>query len=100
MAEVQLNEEEARIQKLETLKNKGICPYPYRFERTHDTISIVSNFEWLSSNETSVATCGRVLAIRRHGKTSFCHLGDEKGKIQIYLREDALQEKFPTLGAS
>ena len=85
---------EERLKKLEQLKEKGINPYPYRFDRTHDFHSIKNDFEKLSQSQDIVATCGRILAIRGHGKTVFVTLGDEKERIQIYLRKEDLVEKF------
>ncbi len=94
MAQQQVKEEEIRKLKRERLLEKGVLPYPYRFERSHTATQIIEWFEDLSSKETKVSVCGRILSIRRHGRTIFLHLGDESGKIQLYLRADDLGEKF------
>jgi len=48
--------------------------------------------------ELGVRVAGRVLSWRGHGKTAFAHLQDGGGRIQIYLRTDALgAESFATL---
>lgn len=83
-----------RLKKLDELRQKGICPYPYEFERTHTFAEIRDNFENLSRSEKIVASCGRILTIRGHGKTIFVTVGDEYSKMQIYLRQDRLGDKF------
>ena len=83
-----------RLKKLQSLRELGVNPYPYKFERTHIFSQITKNFEQLSKSETVVATCGRILTIRGHGKTIFATLGDESDKIQIYLRQDVLAKKI------
>lgn len=83
-----------RLKKLQSLRELGVNPYPYKFERTHIFPQIKKNFEQLSKSETVVATCGRILTIRGHGKTIFATLGDESDKIQIYLRQDVLAKKI------
>ena len=40
-----------------------------------------------------VSTAGRIYIVRNHGKTIFADLGDETGKIQIYLRKNDLGEE-------
>jgi lysyl-tRNA synthetase class 2 len=85
---------EERLKKLESLKKTGVNPYPYRFSRTHVFAQIKKDFETLSQSETVIATCGRILTIRGHGKTIFATLGDESDKLQIYLRHDVLSERI------
>jgi lysyl-tRNA synthetase class 2 len=88
---------EERLKKLEKLREKGINPYPYKFDRTHTFTEIKGDFEKLSQSEKLVKSCGRILAVRGHGKTTFATLGDETNKLQVYLREDKLGDKFELL---
>jgi len=90
-------EREIKIAKVERLRSLGIRPYPYRFERTHQTDKVIANFEKLSTEKTNIRISGRLVAKREHGKTIFGHLADGQGKIQIYLRQDFLGEKFRLL---
>ncbi len=85
---------EERLKNLEKLREQGINPYPYKFKRTHNFTQLRDDFERLSQSETLVSSCGRILTIRGHGKTIFATLGDEFNKMQIYLRQDKLGEKF------
>ena len=48
--------------------------------------------EELESLHVSVATAGRVLALRTAGKAGFLDLSDGRSKLQVYLRRDAVGE--------
>ncbi len=83
-----LDQVEFRKKKLEKLKEKGIAPYPYKFVRTHLARKLKEDFETLKGKE--VSACGRIRAIRIHGKSSFMDLQDYSETIQIYLNADTL----------
>jgi lysyl-tRNA synthetase class 2 len=87
-----------RQKKLDELRKIKVNPYPYEYERTHTFAEIIDGFEELSRSERRVASCGRILAIRGHGKTIFATLSDEVSKLQVYLRQDKLGDKFPIFG--
>jgi len=87
-----------RFKKLDELRKNKINPYPYGYERTHTFAEIIDGFEELSRSERRVASCGRILAIRGHGKTVFTTLADETSKLQVYLRQDKLSDKFAVFG--
>jgi lysyl-tRNA synthetase class 2 len=40
-----------------------------------------------------VTTAGRIYIVRNHGKTLFADLGDESGKIQLYIRKNDIGEE-------
>ena len=86
---------QVRLQKLEQLKQKGVDPYAPRYKADHYSADIMDRFEALEGKEVSV--CGRIVSIRAHGKATFAHLQDYKGRIQIYLRLDQLGEERYTL---
>ena len=94
MAEYETNElMQVRISKMEELKARGVDPFGHRFEPTHHTQEILSQFEQMEGKIVSVA--GRVMAIRGHGKASFVDLSDKEGKIQLYVRSDEVgQESY------
>lgn len=85
---------EERLKKLEKLKELGINPYAYGYDRTHTFREIRGGFEQLSQEEKKVRTSGRIMTIRGHGKTLFATLSDETDNMQVYLRQDKLGEKF------
>ena len=85
-----------RLQKLEDLGRDGIDPYPSTFPVTHQAGDLTRRYAsaddaTLAAAE-AVALAGRVLSLRGHGKTSFAHLKDQSGRIQIYVRQDAVGE--------
>ena len=71
-------------QKIYGLRSMGINPYPYRFDKTHDSIDIKSGYSKLEGEEVSVA--GRIMQIRHMGGIYFFSLRDAKGDIQIMVR--------------
>jgi lysyl-tRNA synthetase, class II len=81
---------EIRKEKIEKLKEMGFNPFPYHFERSHQSSEVKDNFEKLEGKEVSVA--GRIMAVRLMGKASFCHLQDMTGRIQLYVQRDAIGE--------
>ena len=77
-----------RKEKLQQLYDEGINPYPYSFDRTHQSAEVVSRFGELEGRE--VAVSGRIMAVRKMGKASFCHIQDMQGRIQLYVARDAV----------
>jgi lysyl-tRNA synthetase class 2 len=82
---------QARREKLEALEAAGIPPFAYGFDRRHsasDAQSLLGDAE----EGPPVSLAGRIVAWRSHGKTTFAHLGDSTGKIQLYFKKDQLGE--------
>lgn len=77
---------EQRARKIQSLRDRGVNPYPYRFDRTHMSAEVISGYERLQGTTVNVA--GRLLTIRAMGKASFAHIQDQSGRLQIYLRRD------------
>ncbi len=95
MAEEELSDqEEQRRLKLAHLLEAGIDPYPARAERTHTTAEAVAALEGASPEAAgpTVTVVGRLVSIRIMGKSSFAHIQDGSGRIQLYLRFDVLGE--------
>jgi lysyl-tRNA synthetase class 2 len=80
----------ARREALEALRALGVEPFAYRYERTHTTAEAAAGFD--PGREPPVRVAGRLVALRPHGKTTFAHLEDHAGRIQLYFRRDALGE--------
>jgi len=80
--------EEARREKLRALTDRGIAPFAYRFDRTHDAAEALADFD--ETKEVTVRVAGRLVALRPQGKTTFAHLADRSGKIQLYLNINRL----------
>ena len=80
-----IDEEQARISRLQTIREAGIDPYPARTERG---ISTADAFK--SPEDTGVVISGRLISRREMGKLSFSHLKDFSGKIQVAFSEKEL----------
>ena len=92
------DQEQRRFAELHELYSRGINPYPHEFNRTHNSLYIVSHF----SDEhpellCDVAVAGRIMAMRKMGKATFLHIQDQYGRIQIYLKQDELPEFYSYL---
>jgi len=85
---MQLSEQEViRREKLATLREKGINPYPADlFPLDHTSADIKTNFE----EGKKVVIAGRLMSRRIQGKASFAELQDSKGKIQVYFNRDEI----------
>ncbi|HNZ40115.1 MAG TPA: OB-fold nucleic acid binding domain-containing protein, partial [Candidatus Latescibacteria bacterium] len=81
---------EQRKAKIEAIRALGVDPYPYRFDPANTTREIVADPERFSEQPVSIA--GRLMSIRGKGKTAFAHIQDAEGRIQIYVRRDAVGE--------
>ena len=91
-----LQEERAlRLAKLDAMRERGVEPYPVRFDRDHTAAEIHERFDELGPGADSgerVAIAGRVVALRRHGGLDFIDLRDETAKIQLIATRDELGE--------
>jgi lysyl-tRNA synthetase class 2 len=86
-----------RRDKLDELRALGVDPFGSKFERTHHAKPILDQYDGMSTEEleaaaVSVKIAGRIMQKRAMGKASFAHIQDITGKIQIYVRADALGE--------
>ncbi|MBA2940962.1 lysine--tRNA ligase [Paenibacillus sp. CGMCC 1.16610] len=94
--EVELNELLViRRNKLDELRGLGVDPFGSKYVRTHTTQEILTAYqdktkEELDEENHEVSIAGRIMQKRGMGKASFAHIQDITGKIQIYVREDAL----------
>lgn len=98
MSQRELNDQQLRRrEELEHLREMGIEPYPYSFDRTHSAEQILSAFSDEAPEAfASVGIAGRIMALRRMGKAVFMHILDASGKIQVYVRKDDI-ENFEAL---
>ncbi|MBD3218508.1 MAG: lysine--tRNA ligase [candidate division Zixibacteria bacterium] len=83
---------QARRTKLEKIREMGINPFPYKFEKDTESKYVFANFDQLESTERELSLAGRVMTMRVMGKASFCHIQDETGQIQLYVRKDDVGE--------
>lgn len=86
------------------MRNKGLEPYAYKWDRTHtanqlqDIYRHLGNGEELNSESDYVSIAGRIVARRAFGKLAFFTLRDDSGTIQLYCeKERLLNEQFEQL---
>jgi lysyl-tRNA synthetase class 2 len=85
---MQLSEQEIiRREKLDTLRNLGIEPYPANLFPVDTTSKQVKED---FSEGKKVVLAGRVMSMRIQGKASFAELQDSEGRIQIYVNRDEI----------
>ena len=86
--------ERVRLEKLNRLREEGMEPYPRQANRTHTTQEAILAFESKAEGEPVEATVvGRLRSIRKMGKTTFTHIEDGFGRLQLYLRLDDLGDE-------
>ncbi|HEV8305210.1 MAG TPA: lysine--tRNA ligase [Gemmatimonadales bacterium] len=78
--------EAARREKLKELMRRGIAPFAYRFDRSVTARGAVEGYGGDGGPAHRLA--GRLVALRPHGKTTFAHLEDHSGRIQLYFKLD------------
>jgi lysyl-tRNA synthetase class 2 len=80
-----------RLEKLKRIRDLGIIPYPKNYKRTHTTeqaIAMLEQNEASGETETPVVSvAGRIMAIRKMGKSSFLDIRDGSGKIQLLFQD-------------
>jgi lysyl-tRNA synthetase class 2 len=87
--------QEARRAKLPTLRHLGVRPFAYRFARTHTASEASALYQdQMGENGPEVAVAGRIASWRPKGKVTFGHLEDATGRLQLYLRKDALANQY------
>jgi lysyl-tRNA synthetase class 2 len=82
-----------RLEKLEKLRERGIEPYPVRFDRDSTAAALREEFADLAAGSDTgklVHLAGRVMAERRHGGLDFADLQDETGQIQLMATREAV----------
>ncbi len=99
MAESRLNQYiESRKRKLDKLRELGINPYPYKFNRTHTSSQVKDGFKDVGEEpKGEVSVAGRLITFRELGKISFGHIQDQDGRVQVVFKRDDLGEKFKLL---
>ncbi|MEZ4456347.1 MAG: lysine--tRNA ligase [Gemmatimonadales bacterium] len=87
--------EQARRDKRAAIEALGVRPFGYRFDRTHSAADAAALYrDEMGEDGPEVSVAGRVAAYRSQGKTTFLHLEDHSGRIQAYLRQDALGDGY------
>jgi len=76
-----------RRDKLSKLQSENRDPFSItKFERTAFTLDVVNEFDHLEGTEVKMA--GRVMAKREMGKAIFLDILDDKGRLQLYVKQN------------
>lgn len=86
------DQENARLESLQALRDYGIDPFPARVKRTHTIAEVRALHEEGVAEDTILSITGRIKSKRVMGKMSFADLEDGSGRMQIVVRRDELPE--------
>ncbi len=82
-----------RLSAIDDLRNTGVNPYPYRFDRTHTLNELREKFASLEAgNETdeTVSVAGRIMLKRDQGKLIFVTIRDRSADIQLFISKSVV----------
>ncbi len=83
---------QVRRDKLKALQDEGRDPFIItKFNRTAYSADIKADYDAFENKQVSVA--GRIMSKRGMGKAIFCHIKDDKGQIQLYIKKDSVSEQ-------
>ena len=92
-----------RREKLQSLRDRGIDPYPHTYDRSHTSAEAASLFKAEESEHgeghrtAPVSVAGRIVRRSGMGRATFLGLQDGHGKIQVLLRKNNLPDSYDTL---
>jgi len=78
-----------RREKRARLEQAGVDPYPASYPVTRTAAEAVGSYADGAPAER-VAIAGRVVSRRRMGRATFVHVQDRSGRVQVYLKQDAI----------
>jgi len=83
---------QVRRDKLFCLQNDNNDPFHItKFERSAFSTDVNDNFD--TKENTNVSMAGRIMAKREMGKATFLDIKDDKGRIQLYFKQNDIGEK-------
>jgi lysyl-tRNA synthetase class 2 len=85
-----------RRAKAQRIKDADASAFPYEFPGVEPIEAILAAYEHLQTGEETDdphRVAGRILAMRKSGKSAFLDLVDRTGKIQLHARLDVLGEE-------
>jgi len=89
-----------RLEKIKSLRDLGINPYPAQSQKDYSNEEIIEKYDTLENKKVHVA--GRVVSWREHGALIFCHIQDQSGRLQIFIKKNDLSStssKNQTIGS-
>ena len=83
---------QVRRDKLTALQQEGRDPFEQtKFVRSAYSADIKADYDSFDGKTVQVA--GRIMSKRGMGKAIFCHIKDDRGQLQLYIRKDDVSEQ-------
>ena len=81
-----------RLEKLNYFSENFIEPYPYKYNVKNKISDIIRSHDDYLDEILSIA--GRIVSMRKMGKSSFLNIQDISGNIQLYLNNNNLESNL------
>ena len=96
------DQELARREKMNRIKDMNLDPFGHRFDRTNNSAEIKEKYgsiehDKLENMDIHVSVAGRIMFMRKMGKASFFTIKDRFGQIQVYISINEVGEEAYTL---
>lgn len=96
------DQELARREKMNRIKDMNLDPFGHRFDRTNNSAEIKEKYgsiehDELENMDIHVSVAGRIMFMRKMGKASFFTIKDRFGQIQVYISINDVGEEPYTL---
>lgn len=81
-------EKQRRLNSIQSLREAGVNPYPYRFDRTHTLGEVRATYGHLEAGSETpdrVEIAGRIMLKRDQGKLIFATLQDRETSLQLFV---------------
>ena len=96
------DQELARREKMNRIKDMNLDPFGHRFDRTNNSAEIKEKYgsiehDKLENMDIHVSVAGRIMFMRKMGKASFFTIKDRFGQIQVYISINDVGEEAYTL---
>ncbi len=93
---------DSRRAKLERIRERGLDPYPPRFQRSCTGVEAIARFESAETdgdaeNLPALSVAGRIVSMRVMGRAAFLDLRDASGVVQAMLRRNVLDDDYALL---
>lgn len=97
MARIFSEQELVRREKVLQLASKGVAAFGGGFVPDNSSKRIFTAYDSFTKEEliekgVEVSVAGRIMTKREMGKAGFMHIQDRDGQIQIYIRQDSVDE--------
>lgn len=94
-----MEKEELINNKVKSLLDAGLNPYPTICTRTHEIVQFQNDFAQLHEAGVAISLAGRIVSIRNHGNLSFIDIHDGTSSAQLIHEASTNQERFDLFNA-